>query len=299
MPTATIASSPDARKAMLQSFYEQAAEAKLQKWVDGLPDRLYHDHRLGYSSSDLKTILEKSPAHLEHDLKNKKQPTPAMKLGSAVHAMTLSPDEKIWVEPTVSRRSAAGKKEHEDFEKEHEGELIVTEKMYAQASYMTHAISQHSEARELLRNGVAEQSLFFNLPISELQFRARPDYLTENYMVELKTSSDASRKAFAKDIANMYYHVSLAHYLRGIERIHGTMLSDVYFIVVESAAPWSVAVYKASEQMLEVGFREWVRAVDMLNIAVASENWVGYNYHGVEELDLPNWAVPKDMREEL
>jgi hypothetical protein len=58
-------------------------------WVEGIPDDVYHADRDTVSSSGLRTLDGRSPAHFRAELDNPRTETPALVLGRLIHFVTL------------------------------------------------------------------------------------------------------------------------------------------------------------------------------------------------------------------
>ena len=122
--------------------------------------------------------------------------TAAMKLGSLTHCAVLEPDElSSRYGICLPRNTKAGK--------EMEGEMIaagieaVTASEMEQAMAMAGSVRSHQAAAALLRDGKAEQSFWWD-DLTGLRCKCRPDWYTGTTIVDLKTTTDASPKGFAK-----------------------------------------------------------------------------------------------------
>lgn len=270
-------------------------------YLDGLPENYYHNKDHGYSSSDLKAMLKMSPEKFKYLYdKSSSEPTDAMKIGSIFHCGLLRPeaiDEEIALMPTFNLRTNAGKAEKELFYADNADRLVVNQKQYDLAMAMVEACEGNDEVCELLDGSIRERSMYADL--LETPFRARPDSYKANVLHELKSASDGSQEGFSKQIANLYYHVSLIHYARVMEECapEGLAFEEIEyrFIVVENTAPHSVAIYSPSERMIHVGNELWKEALHKLIGCVENNSWPGYNMdEKCTEIDLPNWAVPKE-----
>jgi hypothetical protein len=58
-------------------------------WIAGIPDDVYHADRDTVSSSGLRTLDGRSPAHFRAELDNPRTETQAMVLGRLIHFVTL------------------------------------------------------------------------------------------------------------------------------------------------------------------------------------------------------------------
>lgn len=267
-------------------------------YIDDMPEHEYHDKAKGYSSSDLKTILKTSPYHFKklHD-QPPPEPTDAMCLGSAVHCLVFRPDhfdQEIAVRPDIPRRSALQKERHEQFERDNKDKVLITASQEIIARAMADSVRNYGPAEEYVHQGTPERSFFFRVPTSEVDYRSRIDNWIGNNktMVEFKTTKSADPISFSRDIANLKYHVSLAHYNIGIEQVLGIDITEIQnvFIVVEKTFPFNVEIYHPSEKMLHQGFQDWIKAHGYLEHALETDEWPSYTPDEGMIIDMPIWS---------
>jgi len=275
-------------------------------YIDNLAEHLYHDRTHGYSSSDIKMLLKSTPYHFKyfHD-KPATPPTEAMKLGSMLHGQVLRPeamDEEITVMPDFNLRTKDGRANKEQFLEDNPHKLVITPKQWEEGMRMADSVSKNDQAMELLEGSIRERSMWaeaMGLPI-----RARADAYKKNALLELKSTRDASFDGFRRQIANLKYHVSLIHYAVCLEQcvpeIESVSNMEYYFICVENSEPYTTAVYKASQNMIDEAWEEWKRGMELLKTSIESDHWEGYMNHGeIEEIDLPSWAYKSQKIEDL
>lgn len=232
--------------------------------------------------------------------------------GTAVHSLVLEPElfEKQYaISPSGVRRPTSAqltaKKPAvktleliafwEDFDEENYGKIIVDEKTYDNARRVRDAIYTHPEAKELFFAGESELSGYYLDQDFErgegtnMLCRYRPDYRADDYILDVKTTLDASKEAFMRTIAKYGYHISAAHYLAGDTAIKKTTHNQFGLIAAEKAPPYMVAVYWFSEKDLELG--RWLRrrALDAIKISRETGEWPGYNNDQAVKTELPAW----------
>jgi len=262
--------------------------------------RDYHAHA-GVSKSKLDSIA-KSPLHYWSrwcdPSRLEPPPTPAMEFGTAVHSLVLEP-EKFEAEyaqaPNVSRTTKVGKAEWEAAAAG--GKKLLKREDWEAAMLMDCAIKNHPMAARVLNaTGKAEQSFFAHCPETGLELKCRPDYLTDSgWIVDLKTTQDASLKGFQKAAANFRYHVQAAHYLNVYRLATGKIPRGFIFIAVEKTYPHAVQVFEASPVFTQAGAAEAMRNLRALAQAAAtypvSLPWPGYS-EAMVQLDPPAWITP-------
>ena len=211
------------------------------------------------------------------------EPTAAMRLGSLVHCAVLEPDELLQRYGVCGpRNTKAGKEQAAAMAAD--GIEAVSETDMVTALSMADAVRQHPAAAALLTTGKAEQSFWWDDQQTGLRCKCRPDWMTGNVLVDLKTTTDASPAGFARSVAAYRYHVQARHYLSG------TFAEPFVFIAVEKTYPYAVGVYELDDAAMEHG--ETLRKRNLATIAdcKAITEWPGYGT-GIQPLSLPGWAL--------
>jgi hypothetical protein len=260
---------------------------------EGLSNEAYHALK-AVSPSQIK-VLGRSPLHyfdqfLAED-REKREPTPAMLIGTALHTAVLEPelwDSNIAVPPhSFDRRTKAGKELAAEFERESAGKIVLTLDDADQVRRMADAVRLHPAAGFLLElPGRREASYTWKDPATGLECKTRPDWHSEDrrIVVDVKTTRDASRVEFAKSIANLDYHVQAAWNQGALEA------QQFLTIAVETTRPFAVAVYPASGAMIAAGMRRIEAAMTLLAECHASGKWPGYGDLVAEPIELPGWC---------
>lgn len=258
----------------------------------GLTNEAYH--RLKAVSPSQIKVLGRSPLHyfdqfLAED-REKKEPTPAMLMGTALHTAVLEPelwDQTIAVpKQAFDRRSKVGKELAAEFERESAGKIVLAPEDADEVRRMADAVRKHPAANFLLdMPGRREASYTWTDPATGLECKTRPDWHSEDrrIVVDVKTCRDASRVEFAKAISNLDYHVQAAWN-------QGALDAEQFLtIAVESSRPWAVAVYPASGALIAAGQRRIEQAMELLAECWRTGNWPGYGDLVQEPIDLPAW----------
>lgn len=263
-------------------------------FVAGIPEETYHGDLTSVSSSTLKTVVSKTPAHAKADLETPRAQTPALLLGRAVHCRVLEPESypaRYAVAPKVDRRTREGKATWDAFTQAHPGAAILSEEDGATVEAIAAAIQAHPIAHHAVRGGHAELSGWYRDPETGVQCRIRPDYLRAagGIMADVKTALDASPGAFQRSIHGLGYHVQAAMYAAGFEAIIGDPLRDFLFITAEKSRPYAVAVYRLEEDALAVGRRLYRAALRTWADCLERGTWPAYSDR-IESITLPTWA---------
>jgi hypothetical protein len=273
----------------------------LQIGIRKISNAAYHAGH-GLSSTDLKYLL-RSAAHYKAYKEAENEPTAEMIRGTLVHALILEPDT-FESEFAVGQFNIHRGKEYEKCLAENPGKTIVSHAEYDEATFIKRAFDKQvseSTALQRLMQGMKETAFFWKDPATDVLCKCKPDILTPHgAIVDIKTARDASFDAFQKQLVDLQYFVSAAHYLTGVNETVSQMGDDVHplviappkafvFIVIETKEPYPVATYYLDAKSLEMGKLFCERAIDTYQDALSTNKWCGYPRKLVE-MGLPNWA---------
>lgn len=274
-----------------------ATENEFQLGFRAEPAEVYHSTR-AINSHGLITIANRSPLHYytQYIVGEKKEPTPAMKFGSTVHTALLEPEkfkQRMVLSPECGKRSKADKLEWEAFNASLSLDAIVINSDEMKAiEGMLNSLMDHKIASGLLKDGIAEHSGYFE--IDGLLCKIRPDYLrSDGVVIDLKTTMDASREAFSRQIANLHYFTQAAWYADGSSTILGKEIDTCIFIAVEKDPPYACAVYVTDPTVVEKGRFHWRKAFDIYKQCMKTNHWPGYQTEA-QNISLPYWAMWED-----
>ena len=260
----------------------------------------YHRH-LAVSKSGLDQIA-KSPLHYWARYLDPNrvwpEPTPAMRLGTALHTHVLELDQwdkQIAIAPgDINRRTKEGREQWAAFEADAKRKTVITADDAEVVMAMGRSVWRHPAAAMLLHwQGKAETTHMWTDPTTGAECKCRPDWLTNdgNLIIDLKTTEDA-RSGFQRSVANYRYHVQASWYLDGVEAATGHRPAQFIFICVEKKPPYAVAVYAADAEMIQIGAETAARDLARLVECKASDTWPGYSDQ-IEPLSLPAWMRPR------
>lgn len=107
-------------------------------------------------------------------------------------------------------------------------------------------------------------------------------------MVDLKTTSNASPRAFARSVANFRYQVQHSFY-QDVLTAAGFEVNAFVFVAVESSPPYQVAVYILETDAVDLGRRLYQRDLATYRNCLSQDYWPGYSDE-VMTLTLPRYA---------
>lgn len=246
----------------------------------------------------LSIVGEKSPAHYAHEMLYPRPETRAKSIGRALHCLLLEPEtfNDIYIaDPYGNSRSREAKAERAELEKI--GFVLINDVdnddrgVYGLSDWKTihkiaDAIRSHPIARLFLKHGRAELTGIgiddygapdIGFPPTGLAVKFRPDFddLNHDVFVDVKTTDDASRRAFDRSVRKFGYHRQAAWYLD-----HAAELDyprrDFVFIAAEKFPPFGVAVYTLDPEFIRAGRHEYRRDLAILAEAMAEKEYSGY-----------------------
>jgi len=256
-------------------------------WKQLTDSEYFNEYGTFLSSTDLRRLL-RSPAHYRNP---QKLESPALAFGSLAHAFVLEPhvaEARYRPRADVDGRTKEGKavRDWEASLAAQQGIQFVSRSDYDAAVSIASAVRTHLGASALIAGGMAEAAGICD-GFCDVNVRIKPDYRTDKYIVDLKTTTDARPDAFVRSVVNFGYEVQAAFYVDVAQAIDG-LKRDFYWVAVEKDAPYAVAVYKASDEMLERGRQQYRKAIDLYKECASLDLWPAYSQQ-VQTLELPGW----------
>ena len=267
--------------------------------IENLPAQAYHsDDAVG--SSLIRKLQTSTPMHALAMLATP-MASPAMALGTALHAAMLEPENDLAqavVQPDIDKRTKAGKEEHATFAALHEGRCIITPDQAQQLSGMVSACLKDWRIKHALSACKKREVSAFG-SIGGHKAKARLDAWNGHGMVlDLKTTRDLACD-FEKSIANFGYGLQAAWYrevLRSVFRSEGRLMPDDFsfvFLVVETTYPHGTAVYRMSDEVMDCYSDRLVELQKQWWECVLKNEYSGWPQTDVVDISLPAWAMKK------
>ena len=264
-----------------------------------LSSEQYHGDKESYSRSVLMTF-ERSPFHLWAKYINpdrpKKEPTRSMILGSAFHTFILEPHlfaEQFAVEPEKVLLKDGGRPLYEKYKADCEAlekskKLVLTFDEMETLHAMQHSLLGNPQARDLIRDGIIEQSYFWRDKDSGLMLKSRPDIIHQNMYVDLKTCNDASPRAYQREMMEYGYAHQGAMVRDAIRALESREMSTTINICVATKYPYATAIYIIDEAALDYAEQQYKSNLLKLKECLETNVWEGFS---TQTIGLPNWLV--------
>ena len=267
--------------------------------VENLPALAYHsDDAVG--SSLIRKLQTSTPMHAKAMMETPMS-SPAMSLGTALHAAMLEPENDLAqavVQPDIDKRTKLGKEEHAAFSAAHLGRCIITQEQAENLDGMVIACLKDWRIKHALSACKRREVSAFGL-IGGHPAKARLDAWNGHGMVlDLKTTRDLACD-FEKSIANFGYGLQAAWYrevLRSVFRTEGRLMPDDFsfvFLVVETTYPHGTAVYRMSDEVMDCYSDRLVELQKQWWECVLKNEYSGWPQNDVVDIGLPPWALKK------
>lgn len=241
------------------------------------------NHKRTYLSTSALKAFAKSPNHYIQYVNQEQETTPAMALGTAIHCRVLEPKEyekRYVLAPKVDRRTKAGKEEWAQFVETAGEREVLTHDQWNTVEAAAAAVWSDPIAGDLL-SACTEFEQTGEDRILDVPYRGIADALGAGYIVDLKTTTDASAEAFTRQAHNLMYHEQGAAYKRIFDR------ERFYIIAVETSAPYNTQVFLQDEESGRRADRYLLEQIHRW------KNWNGepatYS-NEVTTLSIPRWA---------
>lgn len=193
-----------------------------------------------------------------------------MNFGSAVHSALLEDSNDIVVLPELNARTKEGKKIKQDFINDNIGKIVIKQEEKEAIDKIKKNFNNHSLAKNLVKR-LTETEVSYYGTIDKVPVRVRPDGIKDNdYIIDIKTTMDASPRYFKSQIYNFAYHLQACFYSEAL----GYDPAKFRFITIENKYPYTVEIFAMSDDMIEYGKDAW---------RIAFNSWKEYletNYVG-------------------
>lgn len=262
--------------------------------IAGMPNEVYHStDAISKSGLDL---VDKSPAH--YKFQPPREPTPAMRVGSAIHCAVLEPDRfdaEYVTAPVKTRREKA----YKELVAEHgEGLVLVPSEAEAVRAIQSAALSRPEVKRLAHAPGWNELSAFGVDPETGAKVRCRYDLLArDGFAVDLKKSRNVFPRGFSRSVAAYRYHVQVAFYSDVYYWITGDLLPEFWLIAIEDQPPYTAVPYRLDDMAIEAGRIAYRRNLNTYARCLESGEWPRFEPE-TDLLTLPDWAL-YDLEDQL
>lgn len=198
-----------------------------------------------------------------------KPPTPAMRLGTLVHAMVFEPAaiaERFVVSPKFSGKGSVSARS--EFAETHAGFEVYDSEVWSQATAMAESVRTHPWYRAHTEGelGIAERPFTWVGHTGAL-LKTMPDYLMPEtrILLDLKTTSEENLTLENVDriIDSRLYFAQMAMYADGVKEAYGFYVKPVW-VFVSSEPPYESAVVTRPYEDFALGRKLYMRWIERL-----------------------------------
>jgi len=263
--------------------------------IQGMSAVKYHGIE-AFSSTLGREIVKSSPRHAR--ARQHRPQTPAMVLGSAVHAGVLEPRATgVCIAPDVDRRTTAGKQAYAAFVSQADG-IILTPEQGELYRGMVDAVAESRAASGLLRICLDRELSGFTLdPETLVLVKCRFDAISQvdGIILDIKTTSGlATRAEFERAIGGFGYGFQAALYQWVAARL-GVPSPSFVFVVVETEPPHGVGVFALQQEAIDLYQPRVREAMQLYAECMKANAWRSYPDE-VQSIGIPAW-VRKGLEE--
>lgn len=263
-----------------------------------LPNEHYHASK-GLSNSKMTYLLPpycpKMFWYQELSGKVHKKSSDAFDLGTAVHTLVFEPQEFSkrfhCVHEIPKRTSNLGKAAYEGMERAAAGRIILDKSDQETIQWMAANVTSHASWKTFKgdKTGCIEDSIAWHDEDTGVLLRSRPDFYTDDIIIDLKTTKDSSPYGFQKSIVDYSYHRQGALSTKGLSTLTGREYKNVILFVVDKVPPHFTRCYVMPDSALAQGKYEYEYACHRYKDCMDSGVWDSFP-EIIEDLDIPTWA---------
>ena len=242
--------------------------------------------------------FNKSPAHYKAMLDGESHETQAMVFGGAYHCYLL--ENNLFEDQYAVKYSGfnARTKEGQAWLGNHHGKMVISFDEFIKIKAMAKVLWNHPQWDTFSRGAERELAMIWQDPIHGVWCRTRIDLLSTELRVpvDLKSTKNASQKAFVNTCFQFGYHVQAAWTIRGLQQITKVHHETFVFIAQEKSEPYAINVFEAQPSFIEAGHEVIDRVLPIYKACLAKDQWPCYD-PAVKSLELPAWAMEENNGE--
>lgn len=203
----------------------------------------------------------------------------AFDIGSAAHALLLEGEDRMVVVEADDWRTKAAK-EGRDAARAAGKHPILARKYQDVQRMRDAAVLAIAKCSDLSGITLADGRVEHVVTWTErgVECRARIDFLANGELVILdyKSTTDATPRAFSKQIARMGYHYQDEFYSRGVKAVYGRRPKFV-FLAQETTAPYACSFHGCAPSLLAIAEQDVDYAVKVWGECLKSGTWPAHS----------------------
>lgn len=245
-------------------------------------------------------LLRRCPQKFKHALTAPQSDSDALAIGRAIHTAALQPElfnDEFLCLPEIDRRTTKGREEYAALCASNPEKTILKAAEFNKALEIASEIRSNQHVMRLLEGAFMELSVDWTDPATGVLCKARLDAYNEDIgtVIDIKTTIDASPQGFARKLYSYGYNRQAAWYLESL-KAHGEAANHFVFIAVEKEPPYSVGLYRLSDEAIKLSKSENEALLRKYAECLRTDSWPGYT-DGIEDISIPQYGVT-DMEEQ-
>lgn len=297
----------DSQTACLENLKTLNDKNQLEGIHYDVPIEVYHHPECpGFSKTDLmyaaKTYDHLAAYKAGRLIEDDKETPTHFKIGNAVECAMFEPDKfgekfvrMVAGEPKVDRRTKEGKAVYAEWhsniflpwQSDVGDRTILDDEEMDQTLVMSQAGLAHDGLKMILPGAKVQATIFYNR--NGVMLKTRPDVFNEKFRVcyDHKTTKDATRAAFSKQVANLKYHMQGAMQIDGLKSVFGQTFD--FLLGAHEKPLGGLQIFSVDEYNLDVGRALYHRTVDYMGQVKEGKAPKGFPIE-IVPLGLPAWA---------
>ena len=183
------------------------------------------------------------------------------------------------------------------FKTKHAEKEVITAQEYYRMLAIVNSLRTSPRAEQFLAtgSGVSELTCVWQDVTTAIWCKARLDFVQRgSRVVDLKTTLDAARDAFARSSFSFGYHLQAAHYLEAWSAAGDNERPSFLFVALEKTPPFGCSVFCMDPSSVELGRRKLDLLLERWAWCESDDDWPGYE-EGIQDLSLPGYAFTREI----
>ena len=247
----------------------------------------------GVNQSSLKKILD-SPAHYQAALKFKLIPTPAMEIGTALHALSLDGEDAfngayIKKPDGIKLNTKEGREWKEGVGRKKVLAAGGKDDPWGSVQGMAKSLQRLAWFDPDQKDYIKHNELSIYWEEHGVSCKARLDrvLIDEGIVLDLKTTDSVDPELFTKKVVSLGYDFQAAYYARAAEVAYGKPFRFI-FVAVERKAPYTVDLFEVTPDMMTEGAFKVEKALKLYAECDKSGEWPNRE-PVIRQLEYPGW----------
>lgn len=264
------------------------------------PDAEYYQDVSRHSASALSTYYSSRWLYYLNFVANEPQPrkeTPAMKIGSAIHALLLGGCEICTYPPEAYKTNG-----HLNFHgakqcrEENPGAIWLTHHEHKIVRHAVRAVQRHEHVSQWI-SAAQHKEVVGHWEYMDLPMRAKFDCIRESadgecvFVFDLKTGDDPSPFKFRRKLKSLRGWVQYAHYTLGAEAIFGKPCIFKW-VCVDTGGANQIAIYDLDTESSEFVLQRYNELLESLRSRYEHGDWRDVWEWDINEISFDESDIP-------